>query len=482
MSTTIFGVSALLYIGTLVFAGWFLTRKNKGGEDFLLGGRSLSLPLLLGTMIASIIGTGSSMGAVGNGYVNGWGGALFGLGNGIGFIILTFTFAKSREQNFVTMAEEVASYYENNRYVKILLSIILTLACVGWTGTHLLGGSFYLSHITQMDINSARIIMAFTFAVYVLIGGYLAVVWTDTIQSFVIFFGFILMTVVSVNVAGGWENITKTVPLSSQSFLGFGKSGVLPGLSLMMTTVVSCLTVPAFRQRVYSAKNYSVIKKSFILTSILYIAFSILPCIIGMAAFTINPDIAQRDLVFPYMATTVLPPVVGMIVLLAGMSATISSGDSEAMAGVTIMVRDLYFLITGKTPPKEKTVLYSRFSIVIIVGLAYVFTMFATNILSYIQIMTSTLLSGIFAISFLGRYWKRSTWQGAIAGIISGSIITFYVNSNKGLADYWGSPVILAVIGACFCTIIVSLLTPPPTRKYSDVVAEIESERSTMNI
>ncbi len=93
----------------MVFVGWFVSRKHRGGEAFLMGSRQLNLGLLLGTVVATLVGTGSSMGAVANAYTSGWGGALFGIGGGIGIILLVLCFSSVRRHNFMTMTEEIAS-------------------------------------------------------------------------------------------------------------------------------------------------------------------------------------------------------------------------------------------------------------------------------------------------------------------------------------------------------------------------------------
>ncbi len=67
--------------------------------------------------------------------------------------------------------------------------------------------------------------------VYVGIGGYSAVVWIDTIQSIVLFVGFILMAILAVHHVGGWNHIQQAVDPAAQSLFAVDKLGVLPALS-----------------------------------------------------------------------------------------------------------------------------------------------------------------------------------------------------------------------------------------------------------
>ena len=126
------------YLCLMTCVGWFVSRRHKGGEAFLMGSRQLSLGLLLGTVLATLVGTGSSMGAVANAYTNGWGGALFGIGGGVGIVLLVFCFSSMRRHNFMTMTEEIAFYYGANKTLKTVVAIILYLACIGWLGAHIL--------------------------------------------------------------------------------------------------------------------------------------------------------------------------------------------------------------------------------------------------------------------------------------------------------------------------------------------------------
>ncbi len=472
----------IVYMIFTIGLSWYLTKNKQTAANYLIGGKAMGLVLLLGTNIGTVIGTGSSMGAVGNAYFNGWGGALYGMGGTIGLIIFAFTLAKGREKGFVTMTEEFASYYENNKTLKIMVTIILILAEVGWTGSHLLGGSLYLHYIVGIDLNIARFIMMALFSGAILVGGLLALAWSDTIQAVVLFTGFCFLAALSIPAAGGWDNIVSAMPETALSFLGHQKMGILPALSLMIVMVVNILSTPVYRQRAFSAQSYGQAKKSFLITSVFYFIFAFFPVIIGMAAYTIDPTITNGGLVFPHMATQVFPPLIGAVVLIAGMSATVSSGDSEAMAAVTITIRDLIPLLTGKLPPKEKMMLYSRVVSVIIVGLAYVFVLFATDLLGYIQTMVSTLLTGIVAVGILGKYWPRATWQGALGALIMSLSASLYINSQKDILAFFGNSVLPALAIAFISHIIISLYTPRPTKSHEEVELELAEERASMGL
>nr|WP_262501165.1 hypothetical protein [Pseudoalteromonas piscicida] len=131
----------LLYLSAMIIVSWLASRWQRSNCDYLLAGRKVPLMLTLGTTVATMVGTGSSMGAVGFAYQHGWAGTLYGIGGALGILLLAWLFAPVRAERFGTMSEELASYVGNHQIVKKLLAILIYAASVGWLGAHLIGGA-----------------------------------------------------------------------------------------------------------------------------------------------------------------------------------------------------------------------------------------------------------------------------------------------------------------------------------------------------
>ena len=391
------------FIAAMIVVGVVVSRKVSSGEDFLMGGRGLSAPLIVGSTVATLVGTGSSMGAVGYGFTNGWAGMLYGIGGAVGMILLLLLFADVRKYNFMTFSEELSYYYGASKLVKGVTSIILYVACIGWLGAHIIGGSLYLSWITGIDPTWAKIIIALGFGLYTLIGGYMAVVYTDVIQGVILFIGFIILTILSVKVIGGFGEISKNITPEMGSFLGIQSVGLVPAISLAVVIAVGVLATPSYRHRIYTGKDVATVKKSFWISGVLFAIFALFPAIVGMAAYVLNPEL-EAGFAFPYLATEVFPIAIGAIILVAGLSATMSSGSSDFIAAVAILLRDVYQIFTGSVPRKDKMVSYSRISLVITLAFALLFTLFTNNIITYISNFVSTVMSGLFVAAILGKF------------------------------------------------------------------------------
>lgn len=468
------------FIAAMIVVGVVVSRKVSSGEDFLMGGRGLSTPLIVGSTVATLVGTGSSMGAVGYGFTNGWAGMLYGIGGSVGMILLLLLFADVRKYNFMTFSEELSYYYGASKLVKGVTSIILYVACIGWLGAHIIGGSLYLSWITGIDPTWAKIIIALGFGLYTLIGGYMAVVYTDVIQGVILFIGFIILTILSVKVIGGFGEISKNITPEMGSFLGIQSVGLIPAISLAVVIAVGVLATPSYRHRIYTGKDVATVKKSFWISGALFAVFAMFPAIVGMAAFVLNPEL-EAGFAFPYLATEVFPIAIGAIILVAGLSATMSSGSSDFIAAVAILLRDVYQIFTGSVPRKDKMVSYSRISLVITLAFALLFTLFTNNIITYISNFVSTVMSGLFVAAILGKFWKRSNWQGAIASLITGSGTAFYILLNESMLSYWGNPILPSITIALIANVVVSLITPAQTITNEEALLILEKERAELD-
>lgn len=478
----LFLVGFALYLLAMIALGWWVSHRAKGageqsGEDFLLGGRALPFWLMLGTTVATMVGTGSSMGAVGYAYQHGWGGVLYGLGGGIGILLLAWWFAPLRKLNFLTMAEELSYYTGADKLVRHVVGVLIFIACIGWLGAHILGGSMYLAWLTGLSLTESKLLIAAGFAIYVVIGGYTAVVWTDAVQAIILFVGFILMAGFALAAVGGVDAIqTQANTLAAAQT---AEATWLPGLSLAVAVAVGVLATPSFRQRIYSGKDVSAIRKSFVWSGVLYLFFSLIPALLGLAALQLAPSLQNPSYAFPFLALNTLPLALGVLVLLAGISATLSSASSDAIAGVSVLVGDLYKVVFGRLPAPEKVVLLSRLGLVAVVALALGFALLADNIIGYITTMVGMVLAGLFAVALLGLRWTRLNKTGALAALLTAPLVSLLVLWWPGALAFWGNPVIPATVLSFVAAIAVSLLSAPVAMSRAEALALLAAGRVT---
>lgn len=478
----------IAYIVIMILVGIFSTRGKTSGSNFLTGGANLGFFLIFCTVGATMIGTGSSMGAISNGYNNGWAGAIYGLGASTG-ILSMLLFVRIRKKNFITMSEEAQYYYGGKKIVRQVMGFMMFVIEIVWLGNHMNGGSKYLAYITGLNNVTCKIITVLAFAVYVFIGGYLAVVVTDAVQFCVIVVGFALIAVKAIPAAGGYAAITEAFDAAGKSgamgFYGLGSYGVMAAIALVLSTYMGVIGTPTHRTRIYTSADEGVAKRAFMSSGIMLFFWSFVTAIIGMSAYTIavhnNVVLESGDYAFSYMATHVLGPVFGLMLMIAGLSATMSSGDSDAISGITILLTDVYPSVTGKTIKEEDYPKYSRIALVVTLGVAFLITLLVNDVITYIQSVVGSLLPGVAICMFMGRLWKRATWQGGLAAIFSGTIFGV-IFLCSGAVQTWvnttlGGAAVPATIISLIFGVVVSLVTPEDNTPEEERIAAVFAAR-----
>ena len=227
------------------------------------------------------------------------------------------------------------------------------------------------------------------------LGGYLAVVWTDAIQLGVILIGFFSIFAKVSSMINGLDEISSTFIAAGQpeALIPFGATNstvLISAISLFVASLLGELGVSTHRHRIYTSKDAASAKKSFIITAIVALCFVFIPVYLGMATRVIATKagvadalLANQDMTFAYLCTEVLGGGMGLLLMIAGLSATLSSGDSDTMAATTILIKDVIPSIKGKTIPESEVKGFSRKALLISLAIAFLLTLLANDFISF---------------------------------------------------------------------------------------------------
>ena len=485
-----FVLGIVLWMAFVVCVGYFGSRGRHDGEKFVTGGRDMNAFLIFCTLGATIIGTGSTIGAISDGFGHAWGGALFGTGSAIGLLLLS-SFAGVREKGFITMSEEAQYYYGGRKIVRQVMGFTMFAAEIIWLGNHITGGATYLSFVFGIDPVWCKLITAAAFGAYVFIGGYVAVVKADVVQFCAIVVGFGIIAWKAIPLAGGYGEIARAFAEAGKpgamGFYGLGSYGVLAGISLVLAMTMSVLGCPGNRTRIYTARDARTARRAFLGQGTLMFGWSIVTAVIGMSCFAIathnGHHLATPNHAFPYMATQVIGPALGLMFLICGLSAAVSSGGSSSISGITVLLTDVYPSLTGRRIPPEKYTLVSRLALLVALAVAFSITIFVTDMIAYIQKAVGAFLPGAAVAMLAGRFWKRATWQGALASVGAGSALGIAIVAVPPFAAWvnatFGGPAIPAIAVSITGVVLGSLLSPCDTTSDADRVAAVLAARGT---
>lgn len=471
-------IGLVIYVVLTTLVSFFMMARVKKPADYLVAGRGLPLWVLIGTIVGTCIGTGVIVGGSGLAYNHGWGGCAYPIGLGLGTLLTGLFFAEMRRYKFMTLSEEVVCYYDGNRIVMEFSNITLFLSQLCWLTVQIKGGAAVLGAVTGLDPKLCILIAGAAKAAISIPGGLKAVVYTDVLQTLILFCGFGFLIHSALKNAGGIDGLRHAVPKDYFSFLGTASLGGWKVFSLILVLVLNPIADPGRRLTMYSAHTEKGAKWSMVASGLAVIVFSIAIGITGMYTYKLNQHLAVADQALPWLVMNVLPAWLAAFVVVSMISGMSSAANGNAAAAGTFYVRHIYPLLTGKFP--KKPVETARWALLVGFFVSTVLALYTGNIVDFVVKFLPLTMSGLAVIILLGRFWKRATAAGALAALITTPIVSILVMEfckNPNLRD---NPTLPATLAGLAAQVIVSLMTPPNRRSFAQVAEEMTRQRQAV--
>ncbi len=470
MSTTVaIACGLVIYVVLTTLISFFLMSRVRKPSDYLVAGRGIPFWALTGTITGTCIGTGSIIGGSGLAYQHGWGGCTYPVGLGIGTLVTGLCFAKMRRYRFMTLSEEVACYYENNRLIVEFSSISVFLSQLCWITVQIMGGAAVVGAVTGLPPKVCIVLAGFAKAIITIPGVMKAVVYTYVIQTIILFCGFGFLIHSALDQSGGLAGLQDKVPADYRSFLGVASLGSWRISSLILVLIMSVIADPGRRLTMYSAHTERGAIWSMVTSGILVMIFSLAIGITGMYAFHLNPHLPVADQALPWLVTKVLPPWLAAFVVVAMVSGMSSAANGTAAAAGTFFVRHIYPLLTGNFPANP--VRAARWTLVGVFIFSTSLALHTGSIVGFVVKFLPLTLSGLGVIILFGRFWPRATWQGALAALITTPLISII------FMKFLDNPPLPGVLSGAIALVVVSLLSPAKRLTFEEVAEAMTKER-----
>ncbi len=432
----VLGIYFLALIGVAV---WVTLEKNKNTEDYFLAGRNVGWFVIGASIFASNIGSEHVVGLAGTGFESGTPMAHYELHAWIvlllGWLFLpfyirsgAFTMPEFLEKRFDSRSRWFLSVFSLIAYV--LTKVSVTIYAGGIVVSELLAVPF---------IYGAVGIVIFT-GIYTIIGGLKAVIYTETLQTFVLILGSVIITYLGLQEVGGWGQLQETVRAVSPDHFNMWRPMSDPDFPwtglLIGGTIVGIwywCTDQYIVQRTLAANNIKIGRRGAIFGAylkLLPILIFLVPGIIAFALSIENPEIysiEKADRAFPMLVKTLLP--VGLKGLVAGglMAALMSSLASVFNSCSTIFTIDIYKKLRPNKSEKD-LVFVGKVATTIIVVLGFIWIPIMEKIgggvmYQYLQNVQSYIAPPVTAVFLLGIIWKRINAEAAITTLMAGFVL-----------------------------------------------------------
>jgi Na+/proline symporter len=276
--------------------------------------------------------------------------------------------------------------------------------------------------------------------VYVLIGGMLAVAWTDFIQMIVLVIGLSFIAVLAGHQAGGADKVLD-MAVANDWFRILPAEHTAHNWIFFVGTAITMMlgSIPQqdVFQRVMSAKDADTASKGAVIGGFSYLAFAFVPMFIVASALIIMPAETRELLahdpqkVLPTLILTKMPLIAQIFFFGALVSAIKSTSSATLLAPSTSFVENILKNIRpGMNDQQVLLAMRITLTIFTILVLTYAIVMQGTAIYDLVSAAYQIPLVGAFVPLTFGLYWKRATTQGALLSIVLGigtlALFTFH--------------------------------------------------------
>lgn len=470
-SNVLVTVIVIIYLLFMLWIGWYSSKKITNNTDFMVAGRRLGPFLMAGTLAATEIGGGSSLGVVQNG-MSGYGmsAAWYIITMGIAFVILSFIAPKFRAATVKTVPE-----YFRRRYGKscgVITAVIMLLPLIGLTAGQFIASSVILSTMLNIDYQVAVVIVAVVVTIYSIMGGLWSVTLTDFVQVFLIVLGMIIAVPYALNFAGGWGAVASSVPEGTMNmFQGYDLFGII-SLVIMYTATFSVGQESV--SRFYAAKDEKAAKGGAWLAALVNFIYAFIPTILGiitLALINMNKfsadqfaDVGARY-ALPVLAMKTMPAIICGLLFAGIISATMSSSDSDLLGAGSIFANDIYKAVLKPDATNQQVMKVTKTVMCIVGAVSMLIALFNTQSIVTILMFCFTLrAAGSFFPYVMGHYWKKASTAGTVASLVLGTIVVVYlehISHGVLFGIKFSQPIIPGLVAAFIGFVVFSYIMPP---------------------
>lgn len=441
-----------LFIGLF---GW-AKKLDQSTQDYFVASRKLGFAALFFTYCATYHSASAFLGTGGLLYAHGisfWAIGPFtqALGGILMYVIGSRIWLLGKKYDYMTPGELLADYYDSP-FLRILTGIVLATFIIPYVQVQLVGAGNITEAITFGTIPYAAgaFVLGLVIMLYVFLGGMRSVAWTDIFMGVFMFLAMVIGCWVLTNmIFGGSSNAWNVILENKPELLTLPGGGTYYTRSMAFSWVIiitlgNSVCAPTIIMRMFSANSLKTLKWVGILSPLYLIWIYISYIWFGLGTAAANPGLVNPDNMLPNALFRHLPVALAALICAGGLSAMLSTANSQLHSGSALLTRDVYIplrkSITDQDTSDKKQVSVGRIAVVIIFVFSFWATLNRPALLSMIVSIATGGMVQIFPMIIGALFWPRATKRGAISGFVAGVIImagltfrkTFILNMLPG--------------------------------------------------
>ncbi len=349
---------------------------------------------------------------------------------------------------------------DDKHILRFVGGVIIVIFMLSYVTAQFTGSGKFVAGMHLFDYQTGVLIGAIIIGMYVIMGGYAAVCFTDLIQGLLMVVVMLLFPVYAIIISGGFGNILSKLSaeglanfIPSTGALAFiiGTLGIALGYPGMPHIIVRYITVQDEKEAARSALIFSIWGAIVFFGSVT----------LGIATRVLLPGLADPEHALPHFTSSYAHPIIAGVVLSAVTAAIMSTADSQLIYIASTLVNDFWVKITGKSIEQKKAVKTTRELIILFTGIAMIFALLnVRTIYTFVLYAWSALGAAFGPIVILGLYWKKFNKWGALASLIIGPVVTVIWYNTQFLKS-----IIYELIPAFFLSLLGAIVVTLITKK-----------------
>ena len=461
----------LYYVVVLAIGFWAMRRgAGKDLEGYLLGGRRVGAATTALTLQSTSMSGYMFLGAGGLGFAQGYWALWYAVGD-IGGGVLNLSVIGRRMRKLSQMLGALTSIeYLEQRYPSPAIRLFagtLTVVLLGfYVLAQFIAGGKGMTLVTGMDYPLALGVAVLVILLYTLLGGYLAVAYTDFFQSIVMLVGVLWILIAALVELGGPTAAHAAVAAVDPSLLTMwgrgmafeGQWGVVAGALLIFS--VGYMGWPHVVTRHMAMARPATARKAGAWATLWNLFFVPAPYVLGVFAVVLLPALDDPEMAIFEIAGSLLPAAATGLVTAAIMAAIMSTADSLLLQTGSIASRDLYERFINPRASEQQMVMVSRGLVLLIAGVGYVVALVEPPTVFEIVVFATSVLGSAFLPAYVcAVWWRKANTPGALASMVAGASVSL-VWQYAGLeATTDLAPMVAGVASSTVAMVAVSLAT-----------------------
>src|SRR6266446_6334436 len=423
----------------IIFAiGFYFARKERTSADYFLASRNVGWFAIGASLFVSNISTEHFIGLAGSGASSGLAVGHFEWLACLILLVLGWVFVPFYlRSNVFTMPEFLELRF--SRPCSIYLAGVSILAYIFTKiSVHLYAAGIVLERVVGWNPLTAALVLVVATGIYTIAGGLAAVIYTDLVQTLILIFGAVILTVIGLHEVGGFAGLRAALPASYFHMVkpmndpDFPWTGIFFGAPIL--GIWYWCTDQVIVQRVLSAKDEGHAKAATIFAGFLKILPVFILVLPGLIAFALYPrlfrvvggHVTNGDIAYPTMIVNLLP--VGLVgLMIAALLAALMGAMSSVFNSASTMVTLDFYKKFRPAATELQLVTFGRMATgaMVVLGLLWVpfIHLLSAQLYIYLQSVQAYISPPIAVCFIFGILWPRLNGQGAISSLLAGFVL-----------------------------------------------------------